>query len=267
MIKGVFKDDLDVWLVRDAVFGFLDLANIQRLLNGESSSEPAYDDLFGMIAPMVLKDGKKERCHTDNSSKRLRILAAAERLFAEKGYGNATIQEIAALAAVGDGTVYDYFRNKEDVLFNVLKEGFNLSPQRKGFQDHLAPEGEKDGEGRMAIRKIEGFIRRFFRIGLVQPSFAKIFIIHGIYNKSFYSSDSFSDFSRYMEQLDRFIEEGKKEKSVRGTVTPEVVRLLVLGAFSHQALRWLITGGKKAIDKAGEINAMTELVIRSIAEV
>jgi TetR/AcrR family fatty acid metabolism transcriptional regulator len=196
--------------------------------------------------------------------KRQRILHAAEALFAEKGYENATIQEIATAAGVGDGTVYDYFKNKEDVLFNTLKDGFHPSAHRKGFQEHLIDPESHHGQ-LTPLSRLEHFIRRQFQLALTQPSFAKIFIINGIYNKKFYASDAFQDFDRYMETLSHIINDGKQEKTFRATITPEAVRLLVLGAFSHLTLRWLISDKKTNIDKAGEINAMTELVIRSVS--
>lgn len=257
----IFRKDLNIWLVRDALFGLLDLANIHMLLGKDNDITFSYEDLFELIEPMIIKQTGQPASTQD---KRQRILRAAETFFAEKGYENATIQEIATAAGVGDGTVYDYFKNKEDVLFNTLKDGFQPSAHRKGFQEHLiAPAGHQ--EQLTPLSKLEHFLRRQFQIALIQPSFAKIFIINGIYNKKFYDSDAFQDFDRYMETLSRIINDGKQEKTFRETITPEAFRLLVLGSFSHLTLRWLISDKKTNIDKAGEINAMTELVIRSIS--
>jgi AcrR family transcriptional regulator len=48
------------------------------------------------------------------------ILTAAERLFCDQGYAKTRIQEIATAAEVAVGTVYLYFRNKEDILVRLL---------------------------------------------------------------------------------------------------------------------------------------------------
>ncbi|HSV96823.1 MAG TPA: TetR/AcrR family transcriptional regulator [Spirochaetota bacterium] len=50
------------------------------------------------------------------------LLKAAESLFAEKGYNETSIEEIASLAEVSPGTVYFYFANKEDLLVNLIRE-------------------------------------------------------------------------------------------------------------------------------------------------
>ncbi|MBW2219860.1 MAG: TetR/AcrR family transcriptional regulator [Deltaproteobacteria bacterium] len=51
------------------------------------------------------------------------ILRAAETLFAKKGYHQTSMEEIGDLAEVSAGTVYSYFKNKEDLLISLLKEG------------------------------------------------------------------------------------------------------------------------------------------------
>ncbi|MFC1851618.1 TetR/AcrR family transcriptional regulator [candidate division CSSED10-310 bacterium] len=50
------------------------------------------------------------------------ILTAAEKLFAQKGYPGTSMEEIAAVAEVSVGTVYFYFKNKEDLLIKLLDE-------------------------------------------------------------------------------------------------------------------------------------------------
>jgi TetR/AcrR family fatty acid metabolism transcriptional regulator len=260
MEAGVFRSDLNVWLVRDAVFGLMDLANIKGLLAKEESQSADFERIFDLIQPMVMNHADQD---SDLKDKRKRILLAAERMFSEKGYENATIQDIAASAGVGDGTVYDYFKNKEDLLFNTLKEGFQPSSLKKGFQDHLKSLDQKTGDSG-PLEKLEQFIRRKFLICLTQPNFAKIFILNGVYNKSFYQSDAYDEFNRYMNTLDGILSQGKTQNLFRFEADPLMFRYLVLGAFSHLTLRWLVSEKKAALDKAGEINAMTALLIRSI---
>src|SRR5215467_10316515 len=55
-------------------------------------------------------------------SKRERILRAAIDVFAQSGYFNAKVSEIARAAGVADGTIYLYFDSKEDLLISVFRE-------------------------------------------------------------------------------------------------------------------------------------------------
>src|SRR5215208_3751484 len=56
------------------------------------------------------------------TSKRERILRAAVDVFAEHGYFNAKVAQIAKAAGVADGTIYLYFDGKEDLLITIFRE-------------------------------------------------------------------------------------------------------------------------------------------------
>jgi TetR/AcrR family transcriptional regulator len=70
--------------------------------------------------------------------KRLEIITAAMKLFAEKGFERSTVEKIAARANVGKGTVYLYFKNKERIFWAILEQGLidmeklitNIPPDR-----------------------------------------------------------------------------------------------------------------------------------------
>lgn len=68
-----------------------------------------------MTTVTSLRDRKKE-------ATRHRILKTALRLFSESGFEKPTVQEIAAAADVGKGTIYNYFRTKEDILVAFMCE-------------------------------------------------------------------------------------------------------------------------------------------------
>src|SRR5688572_23302911 len=55
------------------------------------------------------------------NDKRERILAAAERVFAEHGFFNTRVAEIAKVAGVADGTIYLYFKSKDDLLISLFE--------------------------------------------------------------------------------------------------------------------------------------------------
>jgi len=79
------------------------------------------------------------------------ILAAAEKLFAQKGYHQAGMEEIADLSEVSVGTVYFYFKNKEDLIVHMLEKiGYQL-------RDLLGTE----------FRNADGTIEGFKRAGIV----------------------------------------------------------------------------------------------------
>ena len=60
-----------------------------------------------------------------DEEKRLKILLAAARLFATQPFHKVLLSEVAEGAGVGKGTLYTYFKSKEDLYFSVLHNGFS----------------------------------------------------------------------------------------------------------------------------------------------
>src|SRR5436853_6899073 len=57
------------------------------------------------------------------AGKREAILRAATRVFARNGYFNSKVADIASAAGVADGTVYHYFKSKEEILHSIFDRG------------------------------------------------------------------------------------------------------------------------------------------------
>ncbi|MCI5131850.1 MAG: TetR/AcrR family transcriptional regulator, partial [Candidatus Electrothrix sp. EH2] len=65
---------------------------------------------------------KPSRREREKQRQRKDMLEAAEQLFAEKGYHNASMQEIAEQAEFAVGTLYKFFKNKEDMYRALMVE-------------------------------------------------------------------------------------------------------------------------------------------------
>ncbi|HEX6291982.1 MAG TPA: TetR/AcrR family transcriptional regulator [Herpetosiphonaceae bacterium] len=74
------------------------------------------------------------------NARRHQILNAAAEVFAEKGFHRATIRDIARVAGVADGTIYNYFENKSALLLGLL-DRLNQTEQR---ESHFAQSTEMD---------------------------------------------------------------------------------------------------------------------------
>ena len=58
---------------------------------------------------------------TRSEDKHQRIIKAALKVFSKKGFYNSKVSEIAKEAEVADGTIYLYFKNKDDILISVFE--------------------------------------------------------------------------------------------------------------------------------------------------
>ena len=82
--------------------------------------------------------------------RRNQILDAATRVFAEKGYSRATIRDIAGVAGIADGTIYNYFENKAALLLGIL-DRLNETERRA------------DQFAQLADQDVVGFVRGYLR--------------------------------------------------------------------------------------------------------
>src|SRR3981081_2376837 len=77
------------------------------------------------------------------SDNRARILDAAIKVFAERGFHTATVAEIARAAGVADGTIYLYFKGKDDLLLRLFDEKMTelLADAKAALaREHTAPD-------------------------------------------------------------------------------------------------------------------------------
>jgi Transcriptional regulator len=93
----------------------------------------------------------------DSRSKRQQILEAAYAVFSSKGYHRATVDEIIALADTGKGTVYNYFNNKEQLFYTLIRE--RNQPFEVALQQTL-------DSGQPPLAKLEAMVRLFLRFYL-----------------------------------------------------------------------------------------------------
>jgi len=251
--RQILRADVDMRLVRDIIFGVLDWEGLSCLASHETKEIiPDLEHILDLILPMITFQNKSEHMEFDKAS---RILRAAEGVFAEKGYIQATISEIARIANVSEGTIYEYFKNKDDLLFSI--------PEQR-FKEHIA-QSDEIFELKTPLRKLRRFIRYHFYLYMTEPNFVKVFLLHIQLSQRFYESQVYKTFQQYTKIITDVLEEGKKDGSIRPNINMRVFKNLFMGAFSHMALRWLILGKEAETDKMKEIDEVVLLLSRAVA--
>jgi TetR/AcrR family transcriptional regulator len=108
---------------------------------------------------------KTERRKSEQLARRMAILKAAREVFFAKGFMNATIDEIADRCGLAKGTIYLYFKSKEELYVSIMAEG--LGRLRKEFEALRKHQPGDKGLVENAFRTYYGFYRRnkkYFRI-------------------------------------------------------------------------------------------------------
>ncbi|MEW5912434.1 MAG: TetR/AcrR family transcriptional regulator [Thermodesulfobacteriota bacterium] len=249
--SGAFRQDLDLRLVRDLILGALDWFAVKRI-TGEDIGE-AVGQTQRLMAFIRLLVQARSLPTAQALDKHARILEAAERAFSAKGFASATISDIARLAGVAEGTIYEYFTNKQDLLMSIPKARFaeHIDKLKELFVIKSTP------------RKLGRFIRHHFLLYLTQPDFLRVFLLNIQLNPHFYGSESYAMYREYTGIVDQILSEGKADGTLWDGLDNEVFKSILFGGFSHVTLRWYISPGKDDQRKMEEINGVVKLLVRT----
>ena len=156
-----------------------------------------------MTIHSALAKASTKRIATRNSSgdKRASILRAATRVFARNGYFNSKVADIARAADVADGTVYLYFKSKEEILHSIFDQ--NMAEAISAARKLL----EKERDPREKLRRICSL--HLERLG-ADRDLAIVFQVELRGSTKFMEEFSAAGFAEYLRMLCGIVEEGQR---------------------------------------------------------
>ena len=170
--------------------------------------------------------------------KRDAILRAATDVFAERGYFNAQVADVARAAGVAAGTVYLYFRSKDDLLISIFE---------RGMRDALA-------EGRAAVEALADpreRLRRFARLHLARlgrdRNLAIVFQVELRQSTKFMERFSATLLRDYLGIIRGIIAAGQESGAFRPDVNPTLAAKLLFGGLDEMATNWILSRRKYSL--------------------
>lgn len=185
--------------------------------------------------------------------RRERILDAARVLFEARGYQGTTTAQIAGAAGVPEGTLFEDFRTKRDLVFALLERDIEV------YLDFL--ELQLRGiEG--ALNRVRKFVWSHFYTWKRRRFIARFLILEIRQDPGFYESHAHKLIRRYQEDLTGLIREGVEEGSIRADVDIGMVRNVIFGGIEQTALDWALK--EEPFDVDASTKRLCELVFRAI---
>lgn len=182
------------------------------------------------------------------------IIEAAIDVFSKNNFQNSTISQIAQKAEVAEGTIYQYFKNKEDLFFSIPVE------KTKDFCAEL----ELHLQGITgAFNKIRKFIWYYLYFFKMNPDYGRTLMLEMRVNKSFAKTKAYDSFKNLTGRILEIIREGQEEGVIRKDVNIFITRQLILGILEHVITRWLLKGEK--YDLLEYYQDVSELVLHGIS--
>ncbi len=168
-----------------------------------------------------------------NSDKRRRILDAAVAVFAEKGFFQARVSDIARLAGVADGTIYLYFKNKDDLLISIFEE--KMKEINVKFREALASEAEPLARFRKLIAMhLAGF--------QAYPDLAAVLQVELRQSSRFMREYKKVELKNYLDLMGDVVREGQQQGVFRKDVPLGLVKRFIFGALDEVVSTWVLAG-------------------------
>lgn len=251
---GFFSPDLKIPVVRTIILSLLDetafmCAGGKGSVNALSDFDRIMDLILAMTAIRPAPEVPK-----DKPDKYYRILAAAKKLYAEKGFVQSTMVDVANEAGVAEGTIYDYFKNKQDLLLSITKEYFGK----------LKHDLDDSFDIHDPVEKMHQALWHHFRIFASDRDLVTVFLKNTKLRKNFYLDDAHQIFVSYHDKICAILEEGQNRGAFRPEVDSRVFRNMIMGSFAGMYTRWYFRTPIYALDYMSELAHFTDLICRSI---
>jgi len=154
---------------------------------------------------------------------RTKLMAAARRVFAEKGYGAATARDIVRATDLASGTFYNYFDDKDDAFRAVLDE-FTQQARAAAREERLQP-------GAGVEERLFNAYRSYFGLVVADPEMFEILRRNADAIAMLGAEDLFEDATRELiEDMQQWVEEGQLPEAAAAWL-PYVARSMAGGGF------------------------------------
>jgi TetR/AcrR family fatty acid metabolism transcriptional regulator len=197
----------------------------------------------------------KEKIMKSNKPKYNQIIEAAVKVIAENGYHGSQVSKIAKAAGVADGTIYLYFKNKEDILVTVFKEKMGQFIEEIALATSMQENAEKK-----LFTLIDLHIRQLEKnhdlaivtqLELRQSNYTLRRQINAVLKP-------------YLTMIDVIIGEGIETKQFREDINVPLMRQMIFGTLDEIVTNWVMKEHKyNLVDQVPQIHALLIHGLRS----
>ena len=178
---------------------------------------------------------------------------AAVKVFARQGFHQSTVAQIAREAGVADGTIYLYFKNKDDILVH-----FFSYLTKQAFERFRSEVNKAEG----SLAKLRNLIHRHLAVFQQNRDMAVVYQVE-THQSSRLAEAQIKEMSKmYQDLISEIIEQGQVEGSIRKDLYVGLVKRFIVGAVDEVINTWLHSQG--AYDLESMADPLVDLFIRGI---
>lgn len=160
------------------------------------------------------------------------IINAAIKVFADKGFYTANVADVAKEAGVADGTIYLYFKNKDDLLISLFETKMEEILQR--FSSLL-------DSTQSAEEKLRQFIHLYFQMIEEDQNLAEVFQVELRQSSKFLKDYHNQKFIDFLNLIGDILHQGQSDGQFKTDISIHTMKLIIFGALDELARQWILT--------------------------
>jgi len=183
------------------------------------------------------------------------ILEAAVKVFARQGFHQSTVAQIAKEAGVADGTIYLYFKNKDDILVQFFS--FRAKQVFESFREEV-------DRAQNSLDKLRNLIHRHLAEFQRDRDGAIVYQVETHQNSRLAEAQIKEMSQMYRDIISEIVEQGQQEGMIRKDLYVGLVKRFIIGAVDEVINTWLHSDGE--YDLVSMAGPLVELFVRGIGE-
>jgi len=181
------------------------------------------------------------------------ILEAAVRVFARQGFHQSTVAQIAKEAGVADGTIYLYFKNKDDILVQFFS--FRAKQVFESFREAV-------DRADSSLDKLRNLVRRHLAEFQRDRDGAVVYQVETHQNSRLAEAQIKEMSQMYRDLISEIVEQGQQDGTIRKDLYVGLVKRLIIGAVDEVINTWLHSDGQ--YDLVSMADPLVELFMKGI---
>jgi TetR/AcrR family fatty acid metabolism transcriptional regulator len=170
------------------------------------------------------------------------IIDAAVRVFARNGFYNSRVSDIAREAGIASGTIYLYFKTKDEILVTLFRE------KMAAFVASLRAEIARERDPEAKIRRL---VHLHFEVLEANPDMAEVVQVELRQGQKFFRGASAHEISAYFELIGSVLQDGVASGVFRRDLPVKVATKMLFGAMDQMTTSWVLgKRGYRLVDAA-----------------
>jgi TetR/AcrR family fatty acid metabolism transcriptional regulator len=191
----------------------------------------------------------------EKNNKYYQILEAAVKVFARQGFHQSTIAQIAKEAGVADGTIYLYFKNKDDILVQFFS--YRAKQVFERFREAV-------DQANTSLDKLRNLIRRHLAEFQQDKDGAIVYQVETHQNSRLAEAQIKEMSKLYRDLISEIVEQGQQEGTIRKDLYVGLVKRFIIGAVDEVISTWLHSNGE--YDLVSMADPLVDLFVSGIGQ-